>query len=126
MMTVEMKITDDGRCQTFCPKTGDSKNPGAGPLPGQTGFLEGGLWLPKQPGNGEPKLFFLFDPTWSPEQAAAAQNAAGQPTNAAQGVGACVGGAIVGAVVESGRGDVLWVPYGSERPFVSSLEITGY
>jgi hypothetical protein len=63
-------------------------------------LLPGGLWLPKKGVNKEAKLFYVF----SGESPA--------PT-----------GALVGAIVAGGKGDVIFIGYGSEKEFVNGLEI---
>jgi len=67
----------------------------------KTAFLPGGLWLPKKGIDKEAKLFYLFG------------GEAAAPT-----------GALVGAIVASGKGDVLFIGYGSEQAFVKGLKIS--
>jgi hypothetical protein len=68
----------------------------------KTAFLPGGLWLPKKGVDKEAKLFYLFN---------------GQSTAPT--------GALVGAIVASGKGDVILIDYSSEKDFVKGLKIAG-
>ncbi len=94
-------------------KTGQSK----------LGFQAGGLWLPKKGVEKDPKLFYLLGGDVSTEQVTAASTATGQPTTVAGGVGAGLGGALVGGIIAAGKGDVLFINYGSEKDFVAGLKI---
>jgi len=66
----------------------------------KNGFLPGGLWLPKRGVDKEAKLFYIFG---------------GQTT--------APSGALIDAIVASGKGDVLFISYGSEKDFVKGLKI---
>ena len=67
----------------------------------RVGFLPGGLWLPRKGVSEDPRLFYLFS---------------GEPSGAT--------GASVGAIIASGRGDVIFVDYGREKEFVKGLRIS--
>lgn len=59
----------------------------------------------------------------SREQVAAASSSQGQPTTLAQGAGAGLGGGVVGAIIASGAGEVLFIDYASEKAFAATLKI---
>jgi hypothetical protein len=67
----------------------------------KNGFLPGGLWLPKRGVDKEAKLFYIF----------------GGQTTAPSGV-------LVDAIIASGKGDVIFISYGSEKDFVKGLKIS--
>jgi hypothetical protein len=71
-------------------KTGQSK----------TGFLPGGLYLPRKGVEKEPKLFYI----------------AGKEPVSSQ-------GAVVNAIIAAGEGEVRSLGYGSEQGFVAGLKI---
>ncbi len=63
--------------------------------------LPGGLWLPKPGVAKAPKLFYIFG-----------------------GQSSAPSGALVDAIVASGKGDVLFIDYESEKDFVKGLAIS--
>lgn len=69
---------------------------------GSMGFFTGGLWLPKNGVEAKPKLFYELDTS--------------DPSAHSQ-------GAVVAAIIASGKGDVLFIPYDSEKAFLASLKI---
>ncbi len=121
----------DGQCVVKLPsdsaddylKTGTSKLP----------FLHGGLWLPKQGIEKDPKLFYIQGEHLTDAQVGSQANAAaatagtvqGPPTTVAGAAGGALGGALVGGIIAMGKGEVLFINYGSEKDFVAKLNIVG-
>jgi hypothetical protein len=64
--------------------------------------LDGGLWLPKPGVDAEPKLFFVWDPTGTPSA-----------------------GVLIDAIVASGKGEVHFIGYGSEKAWVATVNVKG-
>jgi hypothetical protein len=83
-------------------KTGDAKVAPSQSMGGSVGFFTGGLWLPKKGVEAKPKLFFELDTS--------------DPSSQSQ-------GAVVAAIIASGKGDVLFISYDSEKAFVDGLQI---
>jgi hypothetical protein len=71
----------------------------AGSWGGTVGFFTGGLWLPKDGVQKAPRLFYESQPD------------------------APHAGAVIHAIIESGRGDVLFIPFESEKTFLSGLKV---
>ena len=87
----------------------------------KAGFMVGGLWLPRKGVEKDPRLFYVVGGEVNTAQVAAASTVAAPPTTAAVGVG----GALVGAIIASGKGEVLFINFGSEKGFVANLHVTG-
>ena len=104
-------------------ETGKATDPETGaPAPGYAGYLNGGLWLPKRPG-WDPKLFFIAGRGANPDQVSAAARGSVPVQTGAQGVGAALGGELVGAFASFDEGRAIPVSYDSEKDFVASIRI---
>jgi hypothetical protein len=82
--------------------TGNVKVSASQTVGGSRGFFTGGLWLPKKGVEATPRLFYELDTS--------------DPSAQSQ-------GALVGAIIASGKGDVLFIHYESEKAFLASLKI---
>jgi hypothetical protein len=83
-------------------QTGNVKVSPSQSMGGSVGLFTGGLWLPKKGVDAKPKLFYELDTS--------------DPSSQSQ-------GAVVGAIIASGSGDVLFISYDSEKAFIEGLKI---